>query len=89
VRHLKLAAVLALALLTAGQLTLHNHSLIPESGAPALVCGVCAFNADRTTPIISVAVSLVVAWELAATIVTAAASGTPSLLPSRAPPAVI
>ena len=88
-RHLKLAAVLALALLTAGQLTLHNHSLIPEAGTQALVCAVCAFNADRTTPIISIAVSLLVSWVLVGTIVAIAASGTTALLPSRAPPAAV
>jgi len=86
VRHLTLAAVLALALLTAGQLTLHNHSLIPEAGTPALVCAVCAFNADRTTPFVPLVVSLVVAWLLVAAIVANAASGTTELLPSRAPP---
>lgn len=41
-------SILLLALLVAGQLTLHQHSLIPESGGTAPVaCSVCAFDADR------------------------------------------
>jgi hypothetical protein len=46
VPRLKFAAIVVLALLTAGQLALHHHSLLPESGASSLVCGVCAFNSD-------------------------------------------
>lgn len=46
VRRLKLAAVVALALLTAGQLALHNHPLVPDSTGSGLVCGVCAFSCD-------------------------------------------
>jgi hypothetical protein len=47
--RLRVAAVVLLAVLLAAQLTLHNHSLIPEGGGnPALACSVCAFGADRT-----------------------------------------
>lgn len=47
--RLRVAAVVLLAVVLAAQLTLHNHSLIPEGGAsPALACSVCAFGADRT-----------------------------------------
>ncbi|MEO8380860.1 MAG: hypothetical protein ABI779_14440 [Acidobacteriota bacterium] len=43
----RVAAVLVLAVLLAAQLTLHNHSLIPESGSTTpLACPVCAFGAD-------------------------------------------
>lgn len=45
-----MAAVLVLAVLLAAQLTLHNHSLFPESGTAApTVCSVCAFGADSGT----------------------------------------
>ena len=45
--RLRVAAILVFAVLLAAQLTLHNHSLIPEGGgAPPLVCAVCAFSAD-------------------------------------------
>jgi hypothetical protein len=87
VRHLKLAAILGFTLLTAGQLTFHNHSLIPEAGQRALLCGICAFSAD---PAIAPAPSerpLVVVWLLDAREGTTAPSGTPALLPARAPPA--
>lgn len=86
-RHLKLAAILGFILLTAGQLTLHNHSLIPETGQPALTCGVCAFSADDTTATVRIERPLRVTWLLIATDVSTAASGTPALLPSRGPPA--
>lgn len=47
--RLRVAAVVLLAVVLAAQLTLHNHSLIPEGGgSPALACSVCAFGADRT-----------------------------------------
>ena len=56
--RLRVAAVVLLAVVLAAQLTLHNHSLIPEGGGgPALACSVCAFGADRTelhTPITAV-----------------------------------
>ncbi|HVG25666.1 MAG TPA: hypothetical protein VND45_16025 [Thermoanaerobaculia bacterium] len=45
--RLRVAAVVLLAVLVAAQLTLHNHSLIPEGGGgPALACSLCAFGAD-------------------------------------------
>jgi hypothetical protein len=48
--RLRVAAVVVFAVLLAAQLTLHNHSLIPESGsAPPLTCSICAFGADRIT----------------------------------------
>ena len=48
--RLRVAAIVVFAVLLAAQLTLHNHSLIPEGGgAPPLVCAVCAFGADRIT----------------------------------------
>lgn len=47
-QRLKVAAIVVFAVLLAAQLTLHNHSLIPEGGgAPPLACSVCAFGADR------------------------------------------
>jgi hypothetical protein len=50
ISRLRVAAVVLLALIVAGQLTLHQHSLIPESGGAApLVCPVCAFDADRAS----------------------------------------
>ena len=48
--RLRVAAILLFAVLLAAQLTLHNHSLIPEGGgATPITCSVCAFGADRTT----------------------------------------
>ncbi len=48
--RLRVAAVVLLAVVLAAQLTLHNHSLIPEGSAgPALACSVCAFGADRAS----------------------------------------
>ena len=50
--RLRVAAIVVFAVLLAAQLTLHNHSLIPEGGgAPPLVCAVCAFGADRIIPV--------------------------------------
>jgi hypothetical protein len=46
VPRLKLASIVVLALLTAGQLALHHHSLVPENGASSPVCAVCAFKSD-------------------------------------------
>jgi hypothetical protein len=87
VRHLKLAAILGFILLTAGQLALHHHSLIPEAGQPALVCGVCAFSADQTTADIPIARPHVVAWLVDTDETSTVTAGPPALLPSRAPPA--
>jgi hypothetical protein len=48
--RLRVASVVLLAVLLAAQLTLHNHSLIPEGGGgPALACSLCAFGADRAS----------------------------------------
>ena len=48
--NLRTAVVIALAVLLCAQLVLHNHSLLPDTGAtPPLVCAVCAFGADQPT----------------------------------------
>ena len=61
-RRLRIAAIVVFAVLLAAQLTLHNHSLIPEGGsAPPLACAGCAFGADRitlTTPLFAIALTL-------------------------------
>lgn len=61
-RHLRVAAIVVFAVLLAAQLTLHNHSLIPEGGgAPPLACAVCAFGADHitlSTPLFAIALTL-------------------------------
>lgn len=55
--------MLLLALVVAGQLTLHQHALIPEhGGAGPLACAVCAFDADRIrieTPLFSDALGFI------------------------------
>jgi hypothetical protein len=60
--RLRPAVIVVLAVLLAAQLTLHNHSLIPEAGGvPALACGVCAFGADPgalDTPLFAAALVL-------------------------------
>ena len=86
--RLKPAAVLVLAVLLAAQLTLHNHSLIPEAGgAPALPCSVCAFGADPATGVAPiVAAVVVVVFLLVAREQHAVASAARIVLPSRAPP---
>lgn len=86
VRHLKIAAVVLLALLTAGQLALHHHALTPEGGSSALVCGVCVFAADDAGPSIPPAISLVVTAILTPAVERAAASVTPLTLATRGPP---
>ena len=57
--RLRVAAIVVFAVLLAAQLTLHNHSLIPEGGGtPPLTCAVCAFGADRiavVTPLFAAA----------------------------------
>ena len=86
--RLRVAAVVLLAVLLAAQLTLHNHSLIPEGGGgPALACSVCAFGADRTalaTPLALAA--LVVLGLLFVELDTAFASAVPIARSGRAPP---
>lgn len=65
--RLRVAAVVLFAVLLAAQLTLHNHSLIPEGGAaPPLTCAVCAFGADRVTPLIIFVAAVLVLLGLAA-----------------------
>jgi hypothetical protein len=60
--RLRPAVIVVLAVLLAAQLTLHNHSLIPEGGgAPPVPCSVCAFGADRSaldTPLFAAALVL-------------------------------
>ncbi|HEX2835027.1 MAG TPA: hypothetical protein VHW00_18580 [Thermoanaerobaculia bacterium] len=42
--------MLLLAFVVAGQLTLHQHNLIPEAGSAATSpCPVCAFGADQAS----------------------------------------
>ena len=85
--RLKLAAVLLLTFVSAGQLILHNHSLIPEGRSPALACSVCAFSADNTSAAPAVlAIPLAVAFLVVATEVLAPKKGVAHILPSRAPP---
>ena len=87
--RLKLAAVVFLTLVSAGQLILHNHSLIPEGRSPALVCSVCAFSADKASaapPVL--ARPLVVAFVVVAAEVVAPAANVVPILPSRAPPSL-
>ena len=60
--RLRVAAVVVLAVLLAAQLTLHNHSLIPEGGgATALPCAVCAFGADQAAiaPLLTAALAII------------------------------
>jgi hypothetical protein len=46
--HLRVVAIVVLAVLLAALPTLHHHSLIPEGhGALSPLCSVCAFGADR------------------------------------------
>lgn len=60
--RLRVAAVLVLVVLLAAQLTLHNHSLIPENGAAvAPICAVCAFGAHSAilvAPVLLAALTL-------------------------------
>ena len=87
-RRLRFAAVVVLAVLLAAQLTLHNHSLIPEGGgAPALVCSVCAFGADRTSLATPLAVATLMLLGLVfVEPVRVVASSVPVSLTGRAPP---
>jgi hypothetical protein len=61
--RLRIAAMVVFAVLLAAQLTLHNHSPIPDGvGAPAVPCAFCAFGADRITldtPLFAAALVLV------------------------------
>ena len=86
--RLRVAAVVVFAVLLAAQLTLHNHSLIPEGGgAPPLACAVCAFNADRITletPLFDA--TFVLVGVVAVTTQSAAASAVLVTASGRAPP---
>jgi hypothetical protein len=85
--RLRVAAVLVLAVVLAAQLTLHNHSLIPEGGAgPALACGVCAFGADRVSPDVPLAAALVLLGLVAACTHVAVAREVSIATAGRAPP---
>lgn len=85
--RLRPAAVLVLAVLLAAQLTLHNHSLVPEGGAPALTCAVCAFGADGSSLDTLLPASALVALGLVATLVEAPVLAMRRLVRTgRAPP---
>ena len=87
-QRLRVAAVVLLAVVLAAQLTLHNHSLIPEGGAgPALACSVCAFGADKASldsPL--AAVVLILLGSLIARQDPLFASAAPVTATGRAPP---
>ncbi len=85
VRRLKLFAVVLLALLTAGQLALHHHSLSPESGQ-GLTCGVCAFSADHVDAAAPLAIHLVLTAILLPSVDGTPVSAIPLLLATRGPP---
>ena len=84
VRRLKLFAVL-LALLTAGQLALHHHSLTPENGQ-GLTCGVCAFSADQVDAAAPLATHLVLTAILLPSAADAPVSALQLVLATRGPP---
>ena len=86
--RLRVAAVIVFAVLLAAQLTLHNHSLIPEGGgAPPLACSVCAFGADRTTLVTPLfAAALVLLGLVAVRTHTPVASAVLITTAGRAPP---
>ncbi len=89
--RLRVAAVLVFAVLLAAQLTLHNHSLIPESGsAPPLACSICAFGADRVTlntPLFAAA--LVLLGLVTVRTHTPVASAVPVTTAGRGPPCFV
>lgn len=75
------------AVLLAAQLTLHNHSLIPEGGgAPPLACAVCAFGADRVTVATPLAATLVLLGLVAVRTLPPVASAVPLTTAGRGPP---
>lgn len=85
--RLRMAAVVVFAVLLAAQLTLHNHSLIPEGGgAPSLVCSVCAFGADRVTVATPLAATLVLLGLVAVRTHTPVASAVLLTTAGRGPP---
>lgn len=87
-RYLRVAAIVLLAFVLAAQLTLHNHSLIPEGGGgPALTCAVCSFGADRASldaPL--AAATLVLLGTLCVASGVPFASAAPVTRTGRAPP---
>jgi hypothetical protein len=85
VPRLKPFAVLLLALLTAGQLSLHHHSLNPETGQ-SLTCGVCAFSADSVDTATPAAIQLVVTATLLPATERPILSASPLALTTRGPP---
>ena len=85
--RLRVAAVVVFAVLLAAQLTLHNHSLIPEGGGvPPLACSVCAFGADRITVIAPISAAMVLLGLVAVTTRTPVASAVLITTAGRAPP---
>ena len=86
--RLRVAAIVVFAVLLAAQLTLHNHSLIPEGGGtPPLVCAVCAFGADGITVVTPLfAAAFVFLGLVAARIQPVIASAVPIATAGRAPP---
>ncbi|HUP63623.1 MAG TPA: hypothetical protein VNA69_24770 [Thermoanaerobaculia bacterium] len=83
-RRLKYVVVIALAVILASQLVLHNHALFHERMAPP--CSVCAFGADPTvaTPVLTAPLGH--AWTLTSAVVLLVPGTTVRTLPSRAPP---
>jgi hypothetical protein len=88
VQRLKFAAVLLLALLTVGQLAVHHHSLTPEAGSTALVCGVCAVSADTTDPSVPIVAPLVVTAIVAEAVEQAPESANTLTVAARGPPQI-
>jgi hypothetical protein len=85
--RLRVALLVLLAVVVAAQLTLHNHSLIPEGvGAASLPCAVCAFGADTAPPTPAVGVALVVVFLLVAAAHSPFSSPLVAPVDSRGPP---
>ena len=82
-RHLRLI-VIALAVILAAQLVLHNHTLIPAGAAST--CSVCAFGADRTIAPPVVVAPLVLAYALPAVVPPTTCSTLPRTITLRGPP---
>ncbi|MBV8519825.1 MAG: hypothetical protein JO197_20710 [Acidobacteria bacterium] len=87
-RHLKLAIVVALAVLLVGQAVVHHHSLIPEGSSAAPVCPVCAFGADKASNVSPIVAPLTVAWTQVASVPLRLAAGALLVLVSRGPPSL-
>jgi hypothetical protein len=86
-RRLKLAIVVALAVLLVGQAVLHHHSLIPEGSSAAPVCPVCAFGADKASRVSPIVAPQTAVWNQVAYVPLRVAAGVTFTLPSRGPPA--